>query len=682
MRVILIIFLILFFIVSSLFLTTFISTISSPDRDMLAAAEYADDDQGDLIAGDSNINNISDIEPDTISGLDGINTPDLEEGMGSGNAYDEGGGRTEEQETAGDDGLAADSGDDGSSSDVSGDDENSLEDTDQETEVPEQDTVKIYLDGDMDNGIYLGAAPYGFDSSRAVELYGPDFSKSGFKFEWTISGLELDPGSTHFLYIYYYSTISGWDYIRKTLNISGQKTGNSDIKIFIDRPAEQKPIEDLSLIEGWAVNTGSSENTGISKIKIYLDGPMDFGRSLGDASYGIPRTGVAEFFSNNNYFYSGFSIGIDAPGLEPGSKHTLFIYAFDSANPNIYNFEKRDIFLSGQKEDKSLIEATVSLEDQDSSKRLSIEGVAIDNSLIKDYLDAQKAEQEEQVTASTTLTATYGNSMIENGYSVQKLVFRSNQDGNYNIYSINLDGTGRHRLTDYNRDDLYPEVSPDGKKIAYTSDINGIWQIMIMDWDGQNKKQITYNSYRSAYPAWSYNMRYIYFEAYIDGDWELFRINSDGSGQKRLTHNSSGHDWHPNGHPFNLKIIFESGMPGHDNIFIMNHDGSSVSRLFNNNDRRRTPDLSNDATKITYTKYFGDNSEVYYADIRDLNEIRITRNGDWDGHPVFSPDDHLIVYEERSGGKEDLIIFDIRTGTKTNITNSSYKDSDASFMYQ
>ncbi|MCJ7473007.1 MAG: hypothetical protein MUP02_09410, partial [Actinobacteria bacterium] len=483
---------------------------------------------------------------------------------------------------------------------------------------------------------------------------------------------------THFLYIYYYSTISGWDHIRKTLNISGQKTGDSDIRIFIDKPAEQESIDNLSLIEGWAVNTGSAENTGIGKVKIYLDGPMDFGRFLGDASYGIPRTGVANFFNNNNYIYSGFSLGINDPKLDQGSKHTLFIYSFDSSNPNIYNFEKRDIFLSGQEEDRSRIEASVKLEDPGTGKKLSIEGFAIDNSLIKDYLETQKAEQEEQAAASTTSSDTTSG----NGNSIKKLVFKSNRDGNYNIYSINLDGSGRQRLTDHNRDDLYPEVSPDGKKIAYNYDIKGVWQIMIMDWNGQNKRQITNNGYRSAYPSWSYDMRYIYFEAYIDGDWELFRINSDGGGQIRLTHNSSGHDWHPNGHPFDTKIIFESGMPGHDNIYIMNHDGSSVSRIFGNNDRRRTPDLSNDSTKITYTKYFGDNSEVYYADIRDQNEIRVTHNGDWDGHPMFSPDGNLIVYEERSGGKEDLIIFDIRTGTKTNITNTSYNDSDACFMYQ
>ena len=89
---------------------------------------------------------------------------------------------------------------------------------------------------------------------------------------------------------------------------------------------------------------------------------------------------------------------------------------------------------------------------------------------------------------------------------------------------------------------------------------------MVMDWNGQNKRQLTNNSYRSAYPTWSHDMRYIFFEVYIDGDWELYRINSDGSGQKRLTHNSGGHDWHPSAHPFDSKVIFESGMPGHDDI--------------------------------------------------------------------------------------------------------------------
>ncbi len=668
MRVILIIFLILFLIVSSLFLTTFISKISPNDQDMLLAAELVDNSSTDAVTGDSNINNISDIKPDTISDLEGLGTLENEEGMGPDNT-------DATEESIGEDGQ-----NNGSNTLISEESvENNIEsgnqdNADSEKGEPEQDTVKIYLDGDMDDGIYLGAATYGIGSSRAEELYGAEFKETGFRFEWKNTTLEIEPGSTHFLYIYYYSTKSGWDYIRKEINIPGQKTGNSDIKIFIDHPKEQEAIDELPYIDGWALDASETDNTGISEIKIYLNGPMDFGKHLGDADYGIPRQGVADFFENNNYLYSGYTLSLSDLSLKEGTKHTIFIYAIDSGNPNIFNFEKRDIFLEGKKEEKSLIEATLYLENFIEDNTLNIEGYAIGRTAQEISQDSENEDNNDGSTVSSSSSTT--------GYSLKRIVFMSDQDGNFNIFSMNLDGSDRQRLTDHGGADQYPEVSPDNNKIAYTADINGVWQIMVMDWNGQNKRQITHNNFRSAYPTWSHDMKYIYFEASIDGDWEIYRINSNGTGQIRLTHNSRGHDWHPNAHPFDNKIIFESGMTGHDNIYIMNDDGSSVSRLFGNDDRRRVPAISNDSTMITYTKYFGNNPEVHYANIQDQNEIRISYNNDADGHSTFSPDDKLIAYEERSGGQENIIIYNIETGQSTNITNSPYYDLDPSFMYR
>ena len=209
----------------------------------------------------------------------------------------------------------------------------------------------------------------------------------------------------------------------------------------------------------------------------------------------------------------------------------------------------------------------IGLQDLASDNKLYIEGYAIETGRVEKFLQQQKEESSAQAAESPPEDS---QSSASGGYSMKKVVFKSNRDGNDNIYSINLDGSDWQRLTDHNGGDLYPEVSPDGKKIAYTSDISGVWQIM--DWNGQNKRQITHNGFRSAYPSWSHDMKYIYFEAYLDGDW--------------------------------------------------------------------------------------------------------------DGHPMFSPDDKLIVYEEKSGGKYDIILFDIGTGGKTNITNTRYNNIDACFMYQ
>ena len=43
-----------------------------------------------------------------------------------------------------------------------------------------------------------------------------------------------------------------------------------------------------------------------------------------------------------------------------------------------------------------------------------------------------------------------------------KIVFASNQEGNWDIYVMNMDGTGRTRLTDDPAQDWRPDWSPDG----------------------------------------------------------------------------------------------------------------------------------------------------------------------------------------------------------------------------
>lgn len=271
---------------------------------------------------------------------------------------------------------------------------------------------------------------------------------------------------------------------------------------------------------------------------------------------------------------------------------------------------------------------------------------------------------------------------LPEGFKVRKIIYQSNRNGNEDLYSINLDGSGLQRLTDNPGNDLYPEVSPDGKKIAYTADINGIWQIVIMSPDGSNKIQITNNYFRSGYPSWSFNGKFIYFEGLIDGDWELFRINSDGSNQVRLTYNPYSHDWHPNGHPSENRVIFESGETGHENIFIMNHDGSGIVPIFTDGHRRRAADLSSNCRFITYTKYFGDNSEVYYMDLDTGIETRITENIEWDGHPAFTPDDKYIIFEQNINNIGIMTLYELATGRKITVTDATSSDSDGSALFE
>jgi len=538
----------------------------------------------------------------------------------------------------------------------------------EEEEEIKRGTIKFFLDGDMENGIYLGETISNLESTEALHLYGEDFINTGFKFNIeNDSILNLSPGSTHFIYIYFYTEKLEWDYIREKISLSGEEESEKKITIFIEKPEDKTTIESLDLIKGWSVDLRNKENSGITNIEIYLDGPKGYGKSIGNAEYGMPREDVAANLQNPGYLNSGYSY--EKPvDLEPGSTHTLFIYALSSTD-NSFNYETRDIHISGAREEKAIINQQINTQKFLENNLIEITGFAIDRGVLEQYLkEKQEAEKESSGT--------------DGQYNIKKIIFNSNRDGNENIYSMNIDGTGLTRLTTSHGNDMYPEVSPDGSKIAYTSDIGGVWQIMVMDWNGQNKKQITRGNYRCAYPAWSYDGKYIYFEVYKDGDWEIYRINSDETYQKRLTFNNNSHDWHPAGHPSEYKIIYESGATGHENIYVMNHDGSGKRKICEDEARRRVPDVSPDGSKITYMRYTGSNCDIWIMDYDGKNETRLTSNSDEDGHPSFSPDNHYIIYEERKGSREDLILINIITGGKTNLTNSSYIDKDGSFLYR
>jgi TolB protein len=66
----------------------------------------------------------------------------------------------------------------------------------------------------------------------------------------------------------------------------------------------------------------------------------------------------------------------------------------------------------------------------------------------------------------------------------------SARDGNWEVYAVNLDGSGLKRLTNNSANDGLPTWSPDGQSIAFVSDRSGEWAIWVMDRDGDNARKL------------------------------------------------------------------------------------------------------------------------------------------------------------------------------------------------
>lgn len=73
----------------------------------------------------------------------------------------------------------------------------------------------------------------------------------------------------------------------------------------------------------------------------------------------------------------------------------------------------------------------------------------------------------------------------------KRIVYISKEDGNFEIYVINKDGSGKQRLTTEPASDGLPTWSPDGKWIAFRSDRGGTWAIYAMRPDGSDLRKIT-----------------------------------------------------------------------------------------------------------------------------------------------------------------------------------------------
>ena len=120
------------------------------------------------------------------------------------------------------------------------------------------------------------------------------------------------------------------------------------------------------------------------------------------------------------------------------------------------------------------------------------------------------------------------------------LLFGTTRDGNFDIYTMRTDLSSQTRLTlDVGRNDAFPQLSPDGTRIAFTS-----WdpaldstsaEVYVMNVDGTGRTRLTKNGFEDSYPAWSPDSKQLAFQSNRDGNFEIYTMNADGSGVTRLT---------------------------------------------------------------------------------------------------------------------------------------------------
>jgi TolB protein len=238
-----------------------------------------------------------------------------------------------------------------------------------------------------------------------------------------------------------------------------------------------------------------------------------------------------------------------------------------------------------------------------------------------------------------------------------RIVFESGRTDEFDIYSMNADGTGLTRLTHGIREDHAPSWSPDGTRIVFYRSAEGLpGDLWVMDADGSNLHRLTSGKADDEDPTWSPDgTNVVFWRATAKRAADVFVVNAEGGRPTRLTTDPAADvapAWSSSG-----KIAFTSYRSGNGDLYVMNDDGTGVTRLTTDARQDLDPDWSPDGSRIAFfeRKVSPDSDEVYVIGADGSGRVRLTRNHAADSYPAWSPNGHLIAFtSSRNKGFFDI----------------------------
>ena len=168
-----------------------------------------------------------------------------------------------------------------------------------------------------------------------------------------------------------------------------------------------------------------------------------------------------------------------------------------------------------------------------------------------------------------------------------KIVFASDRDGTYDIWTMNPDGSGQAKLAGSpTADDFSPVASADGTKIAFIRGAGATsgepeGDLMIMNADGTGERMVTFGAND---PSWSPDGEELSFGSvgHSSRDGEVWKIRADGSGATPLAapaRDNLGTSWSPDGQRIAFHAQIGDAFPQNEGIWWVSADGNDIAQL-------------------------------------------------------------------------------------------------------
>lgn len=193
----------------------------------------------------------------------------------------------------------------------------------------------------------------------------------------------------------------------------------------------------------------------------------------------------------------------------------------------------------------------------------------------------------------------------------------------FELYTTDLEGNNKKRLSDNNFYDAEATLSPDGELVVFTSTRDGDIDLYTMKPDGSEVNRVTHGLGYDGGAFFSADGKKLIFRAsrpkteeevakytsllkedlVAPMDMELYICDVDGSNLKQIT-DLGGANWAPYMHPDGERVIFcsnhksKSGFPF--NLFMINLDGTGLEQITYNDMFDSFPMFSKDGSKLVF----------------------------------------------------------------------------------
>jgi TolB protein len=234
---------------------------------------------------------------------------------------------------------------------------------------------------------------------------------------------------------------------------------------------------------------------------------------------------------------------------------------------------------------------------------------------------------------------------LDTSYLEGRIAFPVFEDGTYNIYTSNMDGSDRQLLVS---EASQPAFNSDGSQIAYRSwktDQRGMFSTPVdemIPWNIQGKVVI-----ESARPNWSSDDKVILFHSYEETDRKPRIYHTAGDSYKTILTDKSGKnidlfgidpDWLTDD-----SIVYAEKECEKCGIFSISLSGGLIGQL-TDHPADEAPVVSPDGKRVAFMSTRDGVWDLYVVNVDGTGLARLTADPDIDGLPIWAPDGETLIF--------------------------------------